>query len=206
MSVTHPFVSAKADGPDTTVVRPTNWNAGHTITDIPPDSDDARDLGSGALRWRDIYASNSVRVGTSVSSTGAVRLAYQTSVSSRNSTNASDESLIRYSTDIIELGAALSSAAKIYGTLVVAGASVTIGAAAGGKVIAAGTLTAGGLLGSAVQVATSGPLVYSGSGAPSISAAVKGSLYLRSDGVSNVTRAYIATDTAGTWTAINTVA
>lgn len=47
--------------------------------------------------------------------------------------------------------------------------------------------------------------VFCGSGAPSMSAA-KGSLYLRSDGASNVTRAYINTDGAGTWTAINTVA
>lgn len=47
--------------------------------------------------------------------------------------------------------------------------------------------------------------VFVGSGAPTISAS-KGSLYLRSDGASNVTRAYIATDSVGTWTAINTVA
>ena len=30
-TVTHPFVSAKADGGDATLVRPSNWNAGHTI-------------------------------------------------------------------------------------------------------------------------------------------------------------------------------
>jgi hypothetical protein len=46
--------------------------------------------------------------------------------------------------------------------------------------------------------------VFAGSGAPTLSAA-KGSLYIRSDGTTNVTRAYIATDSAGTWTAINTV-
>ena len=73
-------------------------------------------------------------------------------------------------------------------------------------VVVPGTLTAGGLLTNAVQVATAGPLIYSGSGAPSISAAVKGSLYLRTDGSSTSTRAYIATDTAGTWTAITTAA
>lgn len=32
MSVTHTFVSEKADGADATLVRPSNWNAGHTIT------------------------------------------------------------------------------------------------------------------------------------------------------------------------------
>jgi hypothetical protein len=92
--------------------------------------------------------------------------------------------------------------------------TITIGSVSTGAVIIgpgaatvlAGTLTAGGLLTCALQVATSGPLVYSGSGAPTISAAVKGSLYLRSDGSSTSTRAYIATDTAGTWTALTTAA
>lgn len=32
VSITHPFVSTKSDGGDTSVVRPTNWNAAHTIT------------------------------------------------------------------------------------------------------------------------------------------------------------------------------
>lgn len=69
-----------------------------------------------------------------------------------------------------------------------------------------GTLTGGGVLTCALQVATSGPLVYSGSGVPTISAAVQGSLYLRSDGSSTTTRMYVATNTAGTWTAVSTVA
>jgi hypothetical protein len=47
--------------------------------------------------------------------------------------------------------------------------------------------------------------VFFGSGAPTLSAA-QGSLYLRSDGSSGVTRAYIATNSSGTWTAIDTVA
>jgi hypothetical protein len=47
--------------------------------------------------------------------------------------------------------------------------------------------------------------VFFGSGAPTISAA-KGSLYLRSDGSSTTTRAYINTDGGTTWTAITTVA
>lgn len=72
----------------------------------------------------------------------------------------------------------------------------------GGLVVASGTLTAGGSLTCGVQVATSGPLLYSGSGAPTISAAVKGSLYMRTDGSSTSTRAYVATDTAGTWASL----
>jgi hypothetical protein len=47
--------------------------------------------------------------------------------------------------------------------------------------------------------------VFFGSGAPTLAAA-KGSLYLRSDGTTTNNRAYIATDSAGTWTAITTVA
>lgn len=31
MAVTHPFVSGKSDGADATLVRPSNWNAGHTV-------------------------------------------------------------------------------------------------------------------------------------------------------------------------------
>lgn len=33
MTITHAFVSAIADGSDTTLVRPSNWNAAHTIAD-----------------------------------------------------------------------------------------------------------------------------------------------------------------------------
>src|SRR3990167_4434577 len=34
LSVTHPFVSAIADGGDATLVQPSNWNASHTLTGI----------------------------------------------------------------------------------------------------------------------------------------------------------------------------
>lgn len=47
--------------------------------------------------------------------------------------------------------------------------------------------------------------VFFGSGAPSLSAA-KGSLYLRSDGSSTSTRAYINTDGSTAWTAVTTAA
>lgn len=107
-----------------------------------------------------------------------------------------------------ETNVALTIDANGSGTVTIGGTStgnVNLGGG-GGKVVLPGTLTAGGLLTCALQVATSGPLIYSGSGAPSISAAVKGSLYLRSDGSSTSTRAYIASDTAGTWTALTTAA
>lgn len=47
--------------------------------------------------------------------------------------------------------------------------------------------------------------IYVGSGVPTVTAA-KGSLYLRSDGSSTSTRAYINTDGGTTWTAITTAA
>lgn len=47
--------------------------------------------------------------------------------------------------------------------------------------------------------------IFYGSNVPTLAAA-KGSFYLRSDGTTNVTRAYINTDGGTTWTAINTVA
>ena len=33
-SITHTFVSSKPDGPDDTVVRPSDWNAEHAITGV----------------------------------------------------------------------------------------------------------------------------------------------------------------------------
>lgn len=98
--------------------------------------------------------------------------------------------------------------AKGSGTVTIGGTStgnVLLGGG-GGRVVVPGTLTAGGLLTCAVQVATSGPLVYSGSGAPTISAAVKGSIYMRTDGSTTNNRFYVATDTSGTWTAVTTAA
>lgn len=50
-----------------------------------------------------------------------------------------------------------------------------------------------------------GVAIYADSGAPTFNA-VKGSLYLRTDGSSTSTRAYIATDAVGTWTAVTTAA
>lgn len=68
--------------------------------------------------------------------------------------------------------------------------------------------TAGGSAASALVFGTAAtPVlgVYFGSGVPTITVG-KGSLYLRTDGGGVNTRAYIATDAAGTWTALVTVA
>ncbi len=65
-------------------------------------------------------------------------------------------------------------------------------------------LTAGGSTAMGFRASSSLMGVYFGSGAPSISVG-KGSLYLRSDGSTTITRAYIATDGVGTWTPLTTV-
>jgi len=69
--------------------------------------------------------------------------------------------------------------------------------------LSASAVVAGG---AAVLLGTSSSVgVYVGSGAPTVSAA-KGSLYLRTDGSSTSTRAYINTDGGTTWTNITTAA
>lgn len=66
-------------------------------------------------------------------------------------------------------------------------------------------LVAGGAAGFIATNTANSMGVYFGSGAPTVTAA-KGSLYLRSDGSSTSTRAYINTDGGTTWTAITTAA
>ena len=90
--------------------------------------------------------------------------------------------------------------------------AVSIDATYGASTSITGTVTA--LNGTAVTAggaaaflatSTSGLGVYFGSGAPTVSAA-KGSLYLRTDGSSTSTRAYINTDGGTTWTNLVTAA
>ena len=86
---------------------------------------------------------------------------------------------------------------NVSATTVAATSTVTARSAsalvAGGAAAFVGTNTAGSMG------------IYFGSGAPTVSAA-KGSLYLRSDGSSTSTRAYINSDGATTWTALTTAA
>jgi hypothetical protein len=108
------------------------------------------------------------------------------------------------------------------GTTMTAGTGLTVtagGATIGGNSTVTGTLgvtgvttvnsgtavTAGGTVALVVGGGATAPQILAGSGAPTF-AAHQGSLYLRTDGSSVATRAYIAVDSAGTWTAITTVA
>lgn len=84
-----------------------------------------------------------------------------------------------------------------------AGGDMTTG---GNLTVAVGVaLPAGGSTGARMQLSAGGLGIYVGSGAPSVTAA-KGSFYMRSDGSSTSTRAYINTDGGTTWTAITTAA
>lgn len=67
--------------------------------------------------------------------------------------------------------------------------------------VSATAATAGGV--PAVVMGSGGVVIAFGSGAPTLSAG-KGSLYLRTDGSSTSTRAYVNTDGATTWTDIPT--
>lgn len=84
----------------------------------------------------------------------------------------------------------------------VSGATVT---ATGNITADSGTAPAAGGMAAFLASSTAGLGVYVGSGAPTISAA-QGSLYLRTDGSSTSTRAYINTDGATTWTNLVTAA
>jgi|ERR1043165_8980942 hypothetical protein len=108
-------------------------------------------------------------------------------------------------------GGAVTIAAGASGGAGGTAGSVTInsGSAAGGTagvvtVQSSVALPAGGSLTASILCTSTASFgIYFGSGAPSVAAA-KGSIYLRSDGSSTSTRAYSASDSAGTWVAITT--
>jgi hypothetical protein len=66
-------------------------------------------------------------------------------------------------------------------------------------------VTPGGAIAMNIGGGATAPQILAGSGAPTI-IATQGSLYLRTDGSSGVTRAYINTTGSTVWTAIDTVA
>lgn len=145
-----------------------------------------------------------IAVGTTPATAGPYRIPNAQYLTARNAANGANINLIGLDAgNVIEMyGGVFNIDASGNLSIPVAGTNITVGGTTGGKVIVAGTVTAGGLLGTGLQVGTSGPLVYSGSGAPTISAAVKGSLYLRTDGSGTTDRIYVAKDTAGAWASL----
>ena len=100
---------------------------------------------------------------------------------------------------------ATTGAVTTTATLGAATSVTTVSATGAVTALSSSAATAGGAA-AFVATSTAGSMgIYFGSGAPTVSAA-KGSLYLRTDGSSTSTRAYINTDGATTWTAITTAA
>ena len=82
------------------------------------------------------------------------------------------------------------------------GANSTI---TGNMTVDSGTAPAAGGMSAILISSTANFGIFVGSGVPTVSAA-QGSLYLRTDGNSTSTRAYINTNGSTTWTAITTAA
>jgi len=99
---------------------------------------------------------------------------------------------------------ATTGAVTVTGTFGAA-TSVTTLTATGNVTADSATAPAAGGMAAFLASSTAGLGVYVGSGAPTIAAA-QGSIYLRTDGSSTSTRAYINTNGSTTWTAITTAA
>ena len=93
----------------------------------------------------------------------------------------------------------------ITGAVTATTVSATSVSATGNVTADSGTAPVAGGAAAFLATSTANLGVYFGSGAPTVSAA-QGSLYLRTDGSSTSTRAYINTDGATTWTNLTTAA
>ena len=71
MAVIHAKVSAVSDGADTSLVQPSDWNAGHTINDIVPAADSTYKLGASGTAWTNVYTEVVSFPATQVPSSGA---------------------------------------------------------------------------------------------------------------------------------------
>lgn len=99
---------------------------GHSIS-LVPDADAAIDLGSATNRFRDIYASRSVSIGTTPATVGAIRLQNATYIRSRNFGNTLDHVLIgEDATDTVVI-AGNSQPVNISGSLSFGTTPATIG-------------------------------------------------------------------------------
>jgi hypothetical protein len=105
------------------------------------------------------------------------------------------------------VGSSISSPLTISGGLTAPSVTTTsfVYAVQNAYVNAGTAMPSGGVQDQGINFSTTAHFgIYFGSGAPTVNAA-KGSLYLRSDGSTTTSRAYINTDGATTWTAITTV-
>ena len=100
---------------------------------------------------------------------------------------------------------ATTGAVTVTGTFGAATSVTTLTATGNITADSASGLVAGGASAFIATNVAAGMGIYVGSGAPTVAAA-QGSLYLRSDGSSTSTRAYINTNGSTTWTALTTAA
>jgi hypothetical protein len=100
---------------------------------------------------------------------------------------------------------ATTGAVTVTGTFGAATQVTTLAATGNITADSASGLVAGGASAFIATNVAAGMGIYVGSGAPTVAAA-QGSLYLRSDGSSTSTRAYINTNGSTTWTALTTAA
>lgn len=148
----------------------------------------------GAVLQSNAFVGTTLALGAAPAQTGDIRLSNAATVYGRNFANSADILLLQFHTDdnfyVGSSGAVLD----------LRGSNVSV---QGQQVTPAG----GSTLVRLVFGSTSGFGIYIGSGVPTVSAA-QGSLYLRSDGSSTATRAYI-NNSAGsgtTWTNLVTAA
>jgi hypothetical protein len=101
-------------------------------------------------------------------------------------------------------GATVSVTGNVTGGNVLSGAVIS---AVGAATILSGTaIPVGGTAGAGYKMSSTTNLgIFFGSGAPTLNAA-QGSLYLRTDGTTTITRMYVNTDGAATWTNVVTSA
>jgi hypothetical protein len=90
LTITHPFVSAVADGPNAAKVRPSNWNATHSYsitTDLSPDTAGGATLGTSLLPWGASFFNGQMTVDITSTTNGVTGLIVNKNWASSASTN-----------------------------------------------------------------------------------------------------------------------
>jgi len=168
-SLKHAFVSAKADGGDTTLVQPSNWNAEHSLTMATARLLGRTTAGTGAVE--------EISVGTGLSLTaGTLSNSGVTSVGGTGTVNGLTLTGTVTTSGNLTLGGTLSgiansaltnSAITINGSAISLGGSVSVGTvtsvnltAGTGISVSGGPVTSSG----SITVTNSAPMVYPGAG------------------------------------------
>lgn len=170
MGITHSKVSAKSDGGDTSLVRPSDWNAGHTIADITANAT-TLDTGvtvSGSARPRVILDSgNTVKTRVFQRESGWYRGGLSVNLSWPGQYDLDDTGRAGWHLVLDADGDFLAISRASAGSNPRTPSELL-------RIDSAGRVILGG---------SSGPAIITGSGSPnSVVSAPVGSLYLRTDG------------------------